>query len=802
MILSRSSTLCTLLICVGVALLSSACASTAPPQDTWPQVDVLPQSIPEALDQQAATSVLRRGPSGLLYIVGGLDENVKEGDTFLARYSGEWPIKELPRPPLAAGQITRVYDGNVALVQMIYMLPNTELDTLEITWQDDIAREDLGKGVARVNQIYGEPEFPETVDLSIGKNLGVQPGDIYALVHDANEEIEVINDLQLGKRMAGLCLVQTVTDSQAKCRLWHGTQLHPKPSPTIEGDTALFLEHTFGSSPRQALIQFAKIKGDADDSIRKHLMEQMQQYLNTHASANITIEAVDVELDPTSHTFYRADEQVEYRGMPQVVLGAALLERGKKKKQHLVINYTGIGPSAGPGMIAAPPEDGMDMGRSDKIEGKHLRQIFGTLMSGVLVYRGQTSEALMHLRQMLGDKDLQGEMRWHLRDQYAMRWAALGYVDEALWLVLEDEAVGKAREDRLATLNALGTRVRLHEMLGATPLAVTEAKRYMEMREQGGDDAGSIASAISMYAEMLLAADEVDKARAQIAKLQTSCTEDCEKDLFSYLAGIYWSVPAGMPELQDRILQTMIDIQKRQKAPSHAGNLMIYQGLTSMRDGDFAQAQLAFLEAERLFGELKFTPSVTRAKYFIFLAQLRMEDPIKAYETSGEIIALAQELRDYQTAARTYDQMVNIYFSLNMEQAPGAYIKLASRVLNAVYDAQVASGDLGKSSETLFTIGTLFFRLRALDDASIVLQKAVVYAIRSTRFDIAAMSHLTLAMIARARGNMESFNEEIARAQTMAEISGDANVLEAIDRALAPPPQEPQEAPPVDTQLL
>lgn len=780
----------------------TACASTAPPQDIWPKVDVLPTSAPKALDTQAATSVLRRGPSGMLYIVGGLDESAKAGDTFLARYSGDWPIKELPRPPLAAGQITRVYDGNVALVQMIYMLPNTQLDTLEITWKDDIAREDLGKGVARVNQIYGEPEYPETVDISIGKNLGVQPGDIYALVHPAGADPELINDLQLGKRMAGLCLVQTVTDSQAKCRLWHGSRLHPEPSPVIEGDTALFLEHTFGSSPRQALVQIAKIKGDEDGSIRKHLIEQLQQYLNTHASANITVEAIEVELDPTSATFYRADELVAYRGMPQLVMGAALVEGGKKNKKQLVINYTGIGPSSGPGMIAAPPEGGMNLGRADDIEGGDLRQIFGLVMSGVLVYRGQTSEALMHLRQMLADEDLQGEMRWHLRDQYAMRWAALGYLDEALWLVLEDEAVGKAREDRSATLNALGTRVRLHDMLGATPRAVEEAKRYMEMREKGKDDTGAIASAIGMYAEMLLAADEVTQARTQIARLQTTCVDTCEKDLFSYLAGIYWSVPAGTPDLQDRILQTLMDIQKRQKDPAHAGNLMIYQGLMSMRDGDFAQAQLAFLEAERLFVELKYVPSITRAKYFIFLAQLRMEDPIKAYETSGEIIALAQEIRDYQTASRTYDQMVNIYFSLNMAQAPGAYIKLASRVLNAVYDAQTASGDLGKSSETLFTIGTLFFQLRALDDANIVLQKAVVYSIRATRFDIAAMSHLTLAMIARARGDMESFGQEISRAQTMAEISGDPSVLGAIDRALAPPPQEPQEAPPVDTQLL
>mgnify|MGYP003707386553 CR=1 FL=1 len=779
-----------------------ACVSSPKPQDAWPNVDVLPKTAPDGLDTQAATSVLRRGPSGMLYIVGGVDESAKVGDTFLARYSGEWPLKDLPRPPLAAGQITRIYDNQVALVQLIYMLPDTELDKLEITWQDDIAREDLGKGVASVEQVFGEPDYPETVELSIGQNLGVQPGDIYALVHQSPESVSQVNDLQLGKRLANICLIQSVTESKAKCRIWHGSRLHPEPVPVVESDTALFLEHTFGQAPRQALVQFAKIKGDDDGSIREHLIKQMQQYLNTHAAANITVEPLDEELDPTSATFYRNDTKVEYRGMPQLVIGAAILPHGKKQKDHLFLNYMGVGPASGPGMIAAPPEGGMNAGLADEIDGKDLRQIFGTAFSGILVYRGQTSEALMHLRQMLGDEHLQGAMRWHLRDQYAMRWASLGYVDEALWIVLEDEAVGKERDDRLAMLNALGTRVRLHQSLDADDMATKMAARYLELRQQGGDNPGAIASAQAMYAEMLLAQDEIDKARTQIANVQTTCVDECAQDLFTLLSGIYWAVPPGTSELQSRILGTLTELQKRFGLEGHAGNLLIYQGILSMQQKDFAAAQLAFLEAERIFTELKYTPSVLHAKYFTFLSQLSMDDPIQAFETSSEIIAMAQELRDYTAASRAYNDLINVYFALDMQQAPGTYIKLASRMLNAVYDAQVASGNLGKSSETLFTIGTLFFRLQALDDASVVLQKAVVYSIRATRFDIAAMSHLTLAMIARAKGDMEAFQSEISRAQTMAELSGDQNVIDSINRVLSPEPQEPVEAPPVDTKLL
>lgn len=792
-------------LCGALLLLSLATACTTAknkPQAVWPDASVLPEQVPGALDTDASASVLRRDGQGLLYIVGGLDAKARAGDPFLARYSGEWPLTDVPRPPLAAGEIVRVYDGGkIALVKLLYMLPNTKLEELEITWQDDITREDIGKGIGRVEQLFGEADDPEAVELSIGKNLGVQPGDIYALVAAPDPKAEQLNALQLGRRMQRVCLVQSVTEVRSRCRIWHGSRLHPIPEPGPQrGDTALFLEHSFGTSPRQTVIHFARIKGDTDGSIREHLITQMEHYINTHAAANVTVAPIDLELDPTSGTFYKADQQVAATELPQLLVGAALVKRGGK--EHILFNYTGVGAAAGPGMIAAPPERGIDLGRSDQITGTDLRHIFGLLLSGVMVYRGQTSEALMHLRQLLADEKLQGELRWHLRDQYAMRLAALGFVDEALWLVLEDEAVGVQREDRLATLNALGTRVRLHELLGATPAAVEQGRRYMELREQGKDDPHAVAAAISMYAEMLMSAGEAQLAMSQLERLDALCATACAEDMFNHISAIYWSVPPSEEALLATLLTRLEALERAHTNPSHTASLRLYQGLVGMREGLYEQALIAFMESERLLREQRSVPGVARAKYFAFLALLGMKEPMRAYETASELIAMANDLRDYAVAARTYDRMVSIYLSLDMEQAPGAYIKVASRILTAVYDAQTASGDLGKSSETLFTIGTLFFRLGGFDDAQVVLQKSVVYALRATRFDIAAMSHLTLAMLARSQGDMEGFMDELARAQTMGRLSGDPSVLEAIERASNPERPDPVDTPPVDTKLL
>src|SRR5690606_1476051 len=116
------------------------------------------------------------------------------------------------------------------------------------------------------------------------------------------------------------------------------------------------------------------------------------------------------------------------------------------------VNYTGVGPAVGPGMVAAPPEGGVDLGPVDNLSADDLRAFASVLWSSVLVYRGQTSEALMHLHLALNDRTVRGPARWHARDQYAMRWAALDYVEQALWLVLQDEAVAKKRGDRRAFL--------------------------------------------------------------------------------------------------------------------------------------------------------------------------------------------------------------------------------------------------------------------------------------------------------------------------------------------------------------
>jgi tetratricopeptide (TPR) repeat protein len=770
-------------------MLQAACASGPAPQPTWPEQDVLPARPPADLDQQAPTSALRQDSQGFTYIVGGLAPDAKVGSVFIARWSGAWPIEKMARPALAVGQILRRYDDRVALVQMLYEVPNTKREELEITWQPGALNEQVGKGLTRVTAL--KPNESSDLELGVGKNVGVALGDIYLIADRADKP------WTLGRQAVNICLVNSVADERATCRLWRGSGLHPWPADPEKGQLALFMEHTYGLAPRQLTIKVARVRGERGDTLQKYLVEQLTKYTTTHPSANATVEPLDISPDATNPTFYREEQQVPPLDTPQILIGATV--KVVDGVQHLFVNYTGVGSPAGPGMVAAPPEGGVDMGPVDSIDGKKLRNLFGVIWAAGLIYRGQTSEAAMHLRQLLSDETLQGPLRWHARDQFAMRWAALGYKEQALRLVLEDEAVANERKDTVAFLNALGTRVRLHELLGKPEAAVAAGKQYLEMSQRIKRAPDLIVNAQAMLAEMHMAAGDIDKAKELIAALEAACTDGCQGDLFGYLSGLVWSLPDGQEALQAELMGKLERLSRLDPERTMT-TMRILQGVQAMREGNFEQAMVAFLESDRLSRAQKNPVLEARARYFVFLAQLAMKEPLDAYETANDLIARAEELRDWSAAMRVYDRMASIYMTLDPGRSPQAYMRVASNILLKTFEAYHMAGDMGKASDALFAIGSFFFKVQSLDHARTVLERAVPLSLKAARFDITALSHLTLAIIARAEQRGEDFERELERARAMAKAANNAAIMEMIEQALTP--QREPDGPNVDTKLL
>jgi tetratricopeptide (TPR) repeat protein len=778
----------TLLILV---LLSSCATSGEKITSTWPVDNVLPHSYPADLDTDAPHATLRLGTDGLWYVVGNRKSEMQAGTRFLARYGGDWPLADLPRPPLASGHVMADMGNGVALVALLYQIPDSELSGLNVTWEAGAHDEQVGKGITTVHSV--QPNTSSDVELRLGESAGVQPGDVYAIL-SPQDSTKMRELSQISRRIVDICLVNEVGPDRSTCRTW----LHRGAATTSSisaGHPMVFLEHTFGLSPRRAIIEIAATDGSQDQSIQTRLEENFRRYVDRVPHGNIDILSAPFSAAATDFSFYRNESKSKRRGFAQIVVGISLVP--KANTQHLVVNYTGVGPATGPGMVAAPPEQGVDLGPVEGITEASLSQFAAVVYAGILVYRGQTSEAMIHLRNLLSNPNLTGALRWHVRDQYAMQWAALGYLQEALWLVKQDQQTARLSGSRLAYLNALGTLVRLYDMLGLTGKALKASSEYLQLRSGPPLDLAALPSALGMHTEVLLAAGNLDEAASTLFQMEDLCPDGCNGDLGMILANIYWAVPSDEREFQDKVLAGIVSFSRTEDDDRRAAT-RIYQGLSALRDEQLEEALIAFLEAERLYRSTNTTPGVARAKYLMLLTQLARNEWKKSMELANESLQYSRDLRDFQTASKIYDRMSSLYSGLDLTTAPPPQQAAAEQIMAASIQSHLAHGNYSKSAEGLFRTGIFLLRSHQFQESQNLFRQAVLYAIRSTRFDLAALSHLSLGLIAREEQDEKTFRDEIHRAAVMGALSKDKSVMETIRRTLEPPAPNPQ----VPTQLL
>ncbi len=773
-----------------LAMVLSAC-STAPSAGgtSWPMVDTLPTGPPEDLNTSAPATVLRFGSDGFAYIVGGIPDTVRVGDTFIGRYSGDWPLEDLPRPPLTTGRVVKVFNEKTALVSLSYIMPNAKTEGLEVTWESEPLGEPIGKGIGYVTDT--NPGGRADVQFNLGAEAGVEIGDIYAILRAP--ESDSSPDVQVSRRVTTVCLVNDVIEDAATCRLWKPSGLLDPPVPVEVGQRMLFLEHTFGRAPPTGVIQIASVEGDIDGAGRAALANVFSLYTASLTSPKANIELLEQTFDATRVDFHQIEGSVVRLNRPHVVVAGSVRE--VKGKKHLIVNYTGIGSPIGPRIVAAPPEGGVDMGPLDDLSSDRLLSFAGTVWSAMLVFRGQTSEALVHIKSFLDDKRLSGPLRWHLRDQFAMRWVALGDIRQAKWLVEEDLAVARATNDRDAYLNALGTVIHLHDQLEMPERALASAKEYLDARAAEKPSSTYI-SAQSMYIQMLLGAERVEKAKTEIEALIKTCPEGCDGQLASALGGIAWSIPKTEQATIDLVVDTIVGHAKKDGEAAMA-TARFLQGVVAMRGEEFEQALIAFLESGRLYESHGDRLGQSRAKYLEMLAQMRRNEPDSALKAGFTALMMAEEFQDYRDVSDIYLQLTRLY-TPREEMKTGPYLTAALEIFTQNIQCRLATGDEAGAAESLHALGSFLLRVQKPAEAKVTFQRAVYYSIRTARFDVTAMSHLSLAVVARLENNLEEFRDEIRRAKLMAEISGDEAIQRAIEEALKPP----EEPAPDPTQLL
>lgn len=771
---------------MAIAVWQFGCASVSDSEEAdWPTVDIDAEAPPEA----EGPPRLIRGEDGLLYAVGEFDEMPSRGEFAVGRHDGDWPLENQQPPALFFGQVVDNVSDYAVRVHPRYEFPDIDTEGLRVEFTDERGGETLGKGLGRIVDV--DRSGPTNLRLTLGGDSGIQEGDMYGVIAPRKREGMGREGMQLTRQLRGICMVVETDSDESICRLWQGHPDHHRPVGVRSDQEVVFLEPTFGTSPRSATVLVAT-SGDAeiDDWIEQHL----DNYLARFPRGQVEVEFYDESVDATDEAFHRWNRRLQ-REEPAVFVGTTLEDRDGER--HLTLNYTGLGTAVGTGMVAAPPEGGVDMGPVDEIDPRNWRGVSSVLMGALMVYRGQNAEALMHLHQALRDRALSGKWRWHARDQYAMRWAASGRFEEALWLVHEDEAVAQNRDDDQAYYNAMGTRVRLHDYVDQPGEAYRLAERYYETRRDDEPSTGYL-SALAMRAEMAVQALAFEEGEEATQKLFELCPEGCQGDLIPLLAGIYWAAMEVRPDLQDQIVDKMVAVGSGDELSSLAAARM-FQGWTFMRDDDFDQALIAFLEAHRLYEADAETYGAARADFYITVTQVGRSEPQEAFERGMQALEYMMEVGDHGSMVRLYDRLSQIYVDFDTSGPPREYLGAARSVLQAGIQAQMANGDFARAAEAGFSYGHFLFRIGQVDQARGVLKQAVTRGLRVARFDTVAMCHLFLAVIARAEGDRQRFEDEMQRAELMAEYADDPHIDQFIEELRSPGEDGPADDP---TQLL
>lgn len=766
-------------VCVS-ALCMSACATGGGGVAAVVMPQVLPDAAPEGLTRPDGVEggVVVQHTDGFYYAM-GLGAEATPGADVVLTYGGEWTPRAGKRPMVAWMHVAKVYDGaDVALVQPVYRLSGVELQGATAKLWTEREPPKLGKGLGVLSSVK-----EEVAQISIGGPDGVQEGDTYVVLGPAD------GGQRVGERVKGLVKVTRVEKRGSVVEVMRREGV---AGAAAVGDWLLFFEHGDARPPLQAVVEVSPVIG-ASKGAHKVVANQLRAYLKAADIENVSVSTIDDEVDPLDPDFGR-----ELAGR-EVVQTPRMLLSGRMVKGRMVFNYTGTGLSVAHGMIAATPEKGLDAGKGGDVRPKKLATVFHNLVPALLTHRGENGRAMLILEKVLAQPGWEGPNRWHARDQLAMRWSQAGAHWEAIRMVQQDVARGEARGDKAAVINAVGTLMPIYEEIDRMELSLDAAERFFTLRKELGEGIYTDHARRS-FIETLYKSGRTEDAEREMEKFKAACqpaielaekarSEDkavasaevsCVLDLYYMLMTFYWNDPTGDPDRRAQRLEEAegyVELHPRLSK----GSVRLIQAMKMLGEGDFDGSEVGFLEARRLFEKEGYVQGMARVNLLSFNLFMARGDRQQAFEAALIAADTYARVRDTRELMGAYRTMLRLYVNVPMDDMSyQAYARAASEVMSEALRLQFAGDDLGNAAEVFFVSGRFLLGVDP-ERAVAMLQRASELALRTVRFDIAALSRMTMALVAKQAGDVDAFQTHIGLAREYAQILGDASLLQSIE---------------------
>lgn len=550
-------------------------------------------------------------------------------------------------PTLGTGIL--LHQGAKTAALILAQTPNSPIHGAKIQATGGLTQITGHKAVVPITGINNadddEDTQPTAVTFPIGRDQGLAEGDWYFVLNDHKIHKK---QPRIGHHIQALLRVTDVSENRATAQVVHAME------PVSDEQFAIFAQHTAAAPASPIHILVAPFSKDATDSesTLAPILKALPSLAQTYGISNTSIDSLDEPIDPRPwDAAYTAEDAA-----PDTGWGVAVF--GDIEDHTLIYNAVGYGNVPSPsGWVGILP-GGLPLPFKEDVS-ELADQLVLSYLSNGLGMRGNHAQAVYMLESELQRDDIQPRMRYHLHEHLALRYAALGRLDEAMRIMHYDLLDAKKEDDAHAQLNAYSIRSYLDREAGLPKQNIADERAFLELADGELPDYALDGERLGL-ARALLENDEIDEAEKLISTVASGAKERGDYRIHLHAISLLTQVQIVRKQMEAALLvfdALEDDIESYPKETRVSLRMLRAELLAQM--GDFPTALDTLFESFEEIEDISLSGQATALQ-----------------RSAGIMMAISQPLQ----ATRAILDAAKIYHELHLVPESAAMLALAAHL--------------------------------------------------------------------------------------------------------------------------
>lgn len=655
----------------------------------------LPSLVDQSQDQDAATIEVTQ--DGRLVVQNAT--KAIQNASYFAIVPPQWDDSLGDVPALGTGLLVHTKDQSFVLVAAIE--PRVSIKGAHIVAADHLVPLSTSKAVAtiQVDDAKGAhtPQTGDTVQLSVGRNDNVAQGDLYfVLTTDKLDHKQP----RLGDLIGAIITPKNIEKHTSTATIIHAS------GELKAGQTAVFAQKiaTQPASTMNIMVApFSKEQNGTNDADSKAMLDAVADISQTYQIANVSVGTIPSFINPRPWDApYHAEDATADSGWGVAVFG------DKEDAHTFIYNAVGYGNVPSPsGWVGILP-GGMPLPYQDSVA-ELAPQLALSFLANGLGMRGNHAQAIYMLEAALRSDNIDARMRYHLHEHLALRYAAIGHIDEAMRIMHYDLINAQRDDDIYAQLNAYSIRSYLDNEWGLNTQMIQDENRFLELADGVLPDFGLDGEKLGLARGLLLDGD-LKKAEQLTIEIATKAKERGDYRVHMHAISMLTRIQLQNDELAAALLvfDALEDEMDNYQTETQVA-LRLEQAQLLTQAGDVHEAlEMLFQTFDRLdeISPAGKANALQRAANIM----LAIEQPIQANLAIMEAAKIYEELGLEQEAANLWTAGANLSLSIVPTMPPQQGVQILKKVREELQHASNifrALGDEGQAAACLFFIAAI-----------------------------------------------------------------------------------------------